>query len=228
MTQPGETEFSRVLADWQATNAIGVSNIGEWERALEAIARDEQGLRERGAWVHGRDDLFGVLGIQRAEVRHSAMIAWLMDPCARHGLGTRFLASVLRRAFPNDAFAHLAGARTICEVTRGECRADIVIGMTDATIILENKVDAEESPRQCDVLYERFSEDRGARFILLTPLGNRPDTATGDAAEAFASISYGDVRTALREALGATPENHAPWGRRTAEDYLLTLGREFR
>lgn len=148
MTQPSETEFARVLDDWQATNAIGVSNIGEWDGALEAIARDEQGLRERGAWVHGRDDLFGVLGTQRAEVRHSAMIAWLTDPCARHGLGTRFLASVLRRAFPNDAFAHLAGARTICELTRGQCRADIVIGMTDATIILENKVDAEESPRQ--------------------------------------------------------------------------------
>jgi hypothetical protein len=100
--------------------------------------------------------------------------------------------------------------------------------MADATIIVENKVDANEGPGQCDTLFERFAEDVRARFILLTPSGKRPESACGDAAEAFTPISYGVVRTVLADALGATSAAQSPWGRRVAEDYLHTLRKEFR
>ena len=99
--------------------------------------------------------------------------------------------------------------------------------MGDATIVIENKVDANESPRQCDILFERFEEDPGARFIFLTPSGRRPDTATGDAAEAFAAISYARLRDALAEALSARVVGSTS-ARHIAEDYLRTLRREFR
>lgn len=228
ITGPDETEFARLLNDWKSTCASAPSDIEGWSRALQAIAQEEHDLRERGAWVHGRDDFFGVVGIHRAEVKHSAMIAWLLDPCARHGLGTRFLAGVLRRSFPTDEFRNLVGARPECEVTRGDCRADIVIWMSDATIVVENKVDANEGRQQCDTLFERFGADVGARFILLTPSGKRPESATGDAAEAFASMSYGDVRAILADALATASAGQSPWGRRAAEDYLRTLQKEFR
>ncbi len=223
-----ESDFERLLDEWRSISAAGSPNLADWASALESIAREEQGLRARGAWVHGRDDLFGILGIQRAEVRHSSMIAWLLDPCARHGLGTRFLVGLLRRAFPRDHFSDLAGARTTCEVARGECRADIIVTTSNATIVIENKVDAEESPRQCDVLYERFIEDVGARFIFLTPTGRAPHTASGEAADAFAAVGYADIRSALEEALTETSVEDAPWGRHAALDYQRTLQREFR
>lgn len=223
-----ETEFTRVLDEWRALTSRGGTDVDAWARAFGAIAREEQQLRAEGRWVHGRDDMFGVLGIERAEVRHSAIIAWLLDPCARHGLGTAFLERVLRRAFPDLVFGDLDGARPTCEVTRGDCRADIVVWMNDATVVFENKVDAEESPQQCDILYERFIENVGARFVFLSPSGRKPATASGEAADAFAAMSFADVRAALDESLKGPRATGSPWGRRAAEDYLRTLGREFR
>ena len=224
--RPSDEEFARVLGEWATLQGAG-RGVGDWDRAIEDVIRDERDLRARGFWVHGRDDIFGVLGIQRAEVRHSAMIAWLLDPCARHGFGSRFLLEFLALAFPDDSFPSHTAARTLCEVTREECRADIVIAMSDATIVVEAKVDAVESPRQCDILFERFAKDVGARFVFLTPGRRRPESATGDALRAFVAVSYSDVRTVLHAVLAATGTDHAPWGRRLAEDYLLTLRREF-
>jgi hypothetical protein len=225
---PDEDQFARVLAAWTELRRADRTSIAEWTRTIEVVRREERDLRARGAWVHGRDDFFGILGFHRAEVKHSAMIAWLLDPCARHGLGTRFLAGFVRRLFPSEAFESLPVARTTCEVTRGDCRADIVVEMPETSIIIENKVDAVESPGQCDILFERFGEDIGSRFVLLTPTGKRPDSATGEAAEAFVSVSYADLSAVLEATLAETPTGHDSWGRWTAKDYLRTLRREFR
>lgn len=226
MLEPDEAELSRVLDDWRATCGTRQVSISDWESEMSRLAAEQRTLRADGAWLRGRDDWFGVLGIHRAEIRHSAIIAWLLDPSARHGLGTRFLDSFLERAF-HEAFDDTDRARTRCEVTRGECRADIVIDTSTWTIIIENKVDAIESPRQCDILFERFGNDPGARFVLLTPSGTKPESASGEAAEAFASLSYRDIREMLARALGSTAAGSVR-GRHIAEDYLRTLEREFR
>lgn len=220
-----EANFNQLLAEWRSIPDAKGASVEEWERSFETLEREELGLRERGAWVHGRDDLFGIVGMGRSELAHSAMVAWLLDPCARHGLGTRFLTKFLARAFGDEPFQDLAGVRVRCEVSRGECRADIVLELVCATVIVENKVDAEESPRQCDVLFERFGGDPGARFVFLTPTGRRPATATGEAEAAFAAIGYRDIRSALEAALSEVSVGSA---RHAAEDYLRTLRREFR
>lgn len=227
MLEPGEAEFSRVLEDWRATCGTARTSVSDWERDIRTLVDEERSLRTDGAWLHGRDDLFGVLGINRAEIRHSAMIAWLLDPSARHGLGTRFLDSFLERAF-NRAFEDTDRARTTCEVAREECRADIVVDTPTWNIIIENKVDANESPRQCDILYERFAREGIARFVFLTPSGRKPESASGEAAAAFASLGYRDVRDLLARALCSTPAAQSSRGRHIAEDYLRTLEREFR
>lgn len=222
-----EADFERLLDEWRPIASPG-PNVEGWPQALHVLAQEEHRLRADGRWVHGRDDMFGVLGIERAEIHHSAMIAWLLDPCARHGLGTAFLGRVLRRCFPDAGFDDLAGARPTCEVTRGDSRADIVVWMSDATVIFENKVDADESPQQCDALFVLFRENIGARFVLLTPSGRRPDTASGEAAEAYVVLSFAEVRLALADSLRQPPAEASLSGRRVAEDYLRTLGREFR
>lgn len=227
--EPVDAIFVRMLADWQALAAESpLTDLDEWQRAIAAMSEDERRLRAAGGWVHGRDDVLGILGLERAEVRHSALLAWLCDSCARHGLGVRFLGGVLERAFPNVTFAGLADVRIECEVVRGPCRADIVLWLPDTTVVIENKVDAPESERQCDILFEEFAMDLAPRFILLTPSGGRPETATGAAADAFASLSYADVRTILATALDVTASQRAATGRCIAENYLRTLRREFR
>ena len=179
-------------------------------------------LRAHGAWTHGRDDTFGILGIERSEIRHSAAIAWLFDPCGRHGLGDCVLAGFLHSAFGEEQFDGLTHARVRCEVAEADCRADIIVEAPGLKLVVENKVDADEGPRQCDTLFERFV---GARHVFLTPNGRAPETATGAAAAAFRTVSYRDLRKILQRSLLNRPSDGP--GRHVAEDYLRTLKREF-
>jgi len=226
-----EAAFSLVLRDWESLPKPQVPDISQWPDALARMAKEEQELRAQGKWLRGRDDFFGVLGLQRAEIRHSAMIAWLLDPCAKHRFGSRFLRAFLRDTFPDVPLEPLEDAQIRCEVARGECRADIVIVLPSCgvTIIVENKVDAVEGERQCDILFECFGKDEGARFLFLTPSGTAPTTATGEAKDAFKSLGYAAVRTMLETVLRETqPSLDGGPGRSLAEDYLRTLKREFR
>ena len=48
-------------------------------------------------------NIFDAVGMERQEVKHSAFIAWLLDPNKPHGLGSRFLAEFCKRLFCNDS-----------------------------------------------------------------------------------------------------------------------------
>lgn len=227
-TTPSDESYAAVLSEWQALAAARPVDVQAWVVTLGCMREEQESLRASGAWVHGRSDIFGVAGIQRAEIRHSALIAWLLDPCGRHGLGTRFLSAFLGRAWPGEEFERLTTARTTCEVTRGECRADIVVNLPELTVIIENKVDAPESPQQCDILFDEFGDEPSPRFILLTPTGHAPQSASADAATAFVPISYPNVIAILEGVLAASTTERPADGRHVAEDYLRTLKREFR
>ena len=53
--------------------------------------RDLENLEDRIAEFN----IFEVLGIEKSENRHSAFLAWLMDPKANHGLGNYFVRKFL-------------------------------------------------------------------------------------------------------------------------------------
>jgi hypothetical protein len=67
-------------------------------RALDAFLVDNPKLEQLSARL-ARFNVFRVLGIERAEIRHSNVLAWLLNPRADHGLGMtvlrRFLSRVL-------------------------------------------------------------------------------------------------------------------------------------
>jgi hypothetical protein len=217
--------FGALLVEWN--ELLGRERqvvLGEWTETMARMTGEEVALRRVGRWVRGPSDIFGVLGISRAEVRHTRLIAWLMDPAGRHGLGVGFLQRVLARAFPEERFEGLDRASPACEVVRADCRADIVVWGPSFTIVIEAKVDAIEGPEQCAYQYLQFSDEPGSRFIFLSPRGRLPETATGEAEGAFRSVSFGALREDLRNALeGGAPAT----GRGAAEDYLRTLEREF-
>lgn len=75
---------------------LGDSMEGEQLDALLAEIVDlEQMLEERDK--RSGFSIFEVLGVVSSETRHSNMIAWLMDPNAKHGLGGGVLAALLER-----------------------------------------------------------------------------------------------------------------------------------
>lgn len=228
MTSDEVTDVSVDSSDLEQRFAL----VAQWESDIIAIAADELKLRESGKWVRGRDDFFGVLGLERYELSHSKIIGWLLDPCAQHGLGVSVLARLLRLAFGDEIhdalLATLGNANPECEVGR----IDILVKAPGLTLIIENKVDAPESEAQCDGYYERFKGDPGALFLFLTPEGRRPASASGSALEAFKSLSYGDFRMILRAALDATASDAGAAAgaraRHIAQDYCHTLEKEFR
>jgi hypothetical protein len=212
--------------EWSSLASRGAVDIGRWEAAVERLRAEEHGLRAEGHWTRGRDDLLGVLGLHRDEVRHSRAIAWLLDPSAHHGLGTRVLAGLLATLFPDDASppAALALARPRCEVPLLDGRLDIVVDAPGLHLVIENKVDAPEGPGQCEY-YERHIQRPDARFVLLSPDGREARTAEPGVRSGFRPLRYATLARLLDDALRSGPANAR--GRAAAEEYLRTLKREF-
>ncbi|MCY4187411.1 MAG: PD-(D/E)XK nuclease family protein [Bryobacterales bacterium] len=97
------------------------------------------------------------------------------------------------------------------------------------TLVIENKIDAREQPRQCDDLYENFKVEVAPLFLFLTPDGRKPSTATTlESQRAFKTLSWADVRVMLEDALresGRVAEVAS--GVDVVRHYLPTLKEQF-
>jgi len=118
---------------------------------------------------------FSALGVTTAEIRHSRVLGWLLDPQGSHGQGASYLKRFL----------------TFCLEENGETLADIGDDISDARILLEddhidlllvcersqfvcaieNKIYAGQSPGQLSRYrksLEREYPNWGRRFVFLT------------------------------------------------------------
>jgi PD-(D/E)XK nuclease superfamily len=225
-----QPRFDQVKAEWIAFARPAAPDLGRF-RALKAGA-DE--IIRSGRWVSGPDDLMSVLGRQRDEVMHSRVIAWLLRPTGRHGLGSRFLDAVVSHVWPDEEPLRSVLVTVETETTRSaaddagearEARADIVIYGDSSTIVIENKVDAGEGIDQCERLYWSWADQpTETRWLFLSPTGRAPVTATSAAARsAWRTISYAELRGLLEKVLAAAGEPAGHVGRSTARAYLNTL-----
>ena len=203
-----------------------VATITAWETRIYGMVQDQRELRHAGRWVGGPRDWLGVIGRGRHEVTHSAIVAWLLDPGMRHGLGARFLERTLGHCFKDGAFGDLTTARAETEVTRGQGRADIVVWADEFTLVIENKVDALEGDDQCEYYFRAFADEVNPHFIFLTPDGRAPTSVSEEAAEAYESLSYLDIAEFLEASLAARATDRQAEARSVAIDYLETLGRD--
>ena len=153
MTVPVWTaKFDRMTSDWRSIRASGTArSLAGWTTTFDQYIADQLELRDRGQWYSGPSDLLSVIGQSRRETFHCALLAWLMEPGAPHGLGTRYLVEVLKSCFSgvNWDAESLEGTATECEVVRPNSRADIVLWLGDWTVVFEAKVDHVERSRQC-------------------------------------------------------------------------------
>jgi hypothetical protein len=70
------------------------TDLKQQEQALLRFLDDINCLDKLSPWVDSLN-VFDILKIARTEIRHSNMLAWLLDPNANHGLGYSFLYGVL-------------------------------------------------------------------------------------------------------------------------------------
>lgn len=223
--------FEQVRSEWAA---ITHEPPPDAER-FRTLKNEADALIAAGRWVSGPGDMLGVLGRSRDELFHSRLIAWLLVPTNRHGLGRRFATRLMQELWPAEGLLNSGlieveteeSASALDEIGQvRESRADIVIRGQGVTVVVENKLDAGEQPEQCERLYWGWAEQAAdARYVFLTPTGRGPTTAYSQAAlGAWRPMSYGQIRDVLADALAA-PTTAIPEGRATAEQYLATLNR---
>ena len=123
--------FDEVSLEWDTVcrevdhhkQAAAQEVSSEWSTALPAMESEFQQLITQGDWQRGPEDIFSIIGLERNEVRHSAMMAWLLDPLGRHGFGTALLEAILEECFPATKLRVRGTTTIVCEVARGDTRA---------------------------------------------------------------------------------------------------------
>ena len=227
-----EARFAELADEWRSIEA-SANAVDEARFAM--VQREAREIVDAGRWTSGPSDVLTILGRHRDELVHSRMLAWLLTPTGRHGLGRRFLRAFVAEVWPNDPIGELGTILLELETTRtgvsgltGEAvaaRADVVVHGDSVVIVIENKVDAGEQPLQCERLYWSWiSESAETRWVYLTPTGRAPTSfVSAEARAAWHTASYGHVRRALERSLGALGDDARRPGHDAALQYLATL-----
>lgn len=199
------------------------------EEALQNFLLDIDCLDELLPWTK-RFNLFDVLKISRMEIRHSNMLAWLLNPNENHGLGDAFLKAIVQIVVQNDDNGRYNVLETLLidfysfVVYREWKNIDILL-VSDAEkflIAIENKIDSHEHDDQLKKYRDTLATDYPnyrKMYLYLTPEGEEPsDTDYWD------TLSYRDVVEALSEQRDAT--ELTPDVALVVENYLDVLRRD--
>lgn len=112
-------------------------------------------------------NIFQTLGLESAEIKHSKIIAELLNPRGSHDMGNEFLKLFLEIA--NEDFQKFENSSVEIEKTTIDGRIDIFIKGNQETIAIENKIYAGDQPSQL----ARYSK-HATKLIYLTLYGNEP------------------------------------------------------
>lgn len=168
------------------------------EEALQRFLLDIGCLDELLPWT-GKFNLFDVLKISRAEIRHSNMLGWLLNPNENHGLGDRFLKGILQLLVENDSDGRYDVFNILLmdlygfSVKREWKNIDILLVSVDekTVIAVENKVGSHEHSNQLNryrEILEREFTGYNRLYVFLTPDGETPSDV-----ENWDVLTYNDI-----------------------------------
>ena len=225
-----EARFREMERGWREISARRTRVLmAVWRGAMSKIRREYDRLLSDGQWLSGPSDFLAIVDQARAENAHSRILQWLLKPTGRHGLANGLVRHFVEHCTGETARASLVVRSVAVSLWRNGREADLVVWGEDFTLVIENKIDATEQPRQCDDLYANFKNEKAPRFLFLTPDGRKPLTATTPGAlSAFKTLSWPEVRTMIEKALN---ESRPASARAVAVDvvrnYLRTLQEQF-
>jgi hypothetical protein len=187
--------------------------IAAWTARFDDAAGTIARLQAAGQWYSGPTDFMGVLWMGHDEVRNCRVLAWLMRPDGAHGLGLGLLERISSRA-RRDVVAErpTSSMEVLTETVRGDTRVDILVQTDDAELLIEAKVNAEESPGQTKRYQELWGDE--ATFVFLTRDGTRPEAYDS---KRWVVLRWECVGRLLDEALAEG--NPAAPGRQVAEGF---------
>jgi hypothetical protein len=222
--------ISAMVAEWTALVTRPARTV-EWDSSAMAMAKEMGSLKAVGAWRPSRGDLLYAVRRGGDELVHSNMLAWLLRPHERHGLGSAFLRDVVRHtwALEFDDFGTATVLREVRRTSRTKMRiADLVVTAATFRLVIENKVYSDEDKDQCEDLYQLWAipPDDGlgpaeTLFVLLTRGGGRPTSVhTSEADDAWRGLSWDWVENWLRQHVTSIA---SPIARSTVTQYIVTL-----
>jgi len=171
-----------------------------------------------------------VMRMERMEIRHSAILAWLLDPQETHGFGDQFLKSFLSEAMRGRSDL---GSPTALDISQSDLRdaevrrewrnMDIFIlsAQNRWAFIVENKFDSQQSEGQLSGYMEKASKVFGGKAEMLTSRGvflTLHDEEPEDAR--YAPIKYSQICELLPRLVDQEAERIAPSVRVFLDQYL--------
>lgn len=175
------------------------------KESLLRFMQDADCLESLSKWTNELN-IFEVLNISRAEIRHSNMLGWLLNPNENHGLGDSFLYGIISKLSQSishpDALLFLSSDMYSFSVFREWNHVDILLVSNQYKLVLaiENKVGSHEhnsngrGESQLVTYKERLQsqfKDFKTILVYLTPDGDNPSD------DDWIVLNYLDVVTIL-------------------------------
>ena len=188
----------------------------------------------------GSFNLFQVLRSEYAELKHSNILAWLLDPSETHGLDAIFLQKWLMRVMHLNVNSDPEYISAIdidtwslweVEVHREWQNIDLLILLKMANanpwvVCIENKVNSVQYSGQLEKYRLRVEarfpiDDYKHIFIFLTKNGERPGNRK------FISCDYSDIHKALKESVALRHQSIGVEPKVLIENYIRLLEEKF-
>lgn len=131
-----------------------------------------------------KPNIFSILKIENAEIRHSNFLAWLLDPFGSHNLNDRFLKWFLKEVFSDqkidwiDEFTVDGLAFHNLQLIREYKNIDLILATDEFVIAIENKILSSEHSNQLsryEEIVKRDFHNKKHAFIYLTLTGEEPE-----------------------------------------------------
>ena len=148
--------------------------------ALKDFLLDIDCLEPLSEWT-GKFNLFDILKISRVEIRHSNMLAWLINPSENHGLGDGVIRGIIQFVTTNmddqDTFDNLLMDCHDFSVQREWHHIDLlaVSESNKFLVCIENKIDSGEHDNQLSRYRQQVIDSFPGykhMFVYLSPEGN--------------------------------------------------------
>lgn len=210
---------------------------GEYEEQLNALIsllKDTQCFDDLDKWI-SKSNVFDILSISRTEIRHSNMLAWLLNPNENHGLGSFFLydfiSSFSDRVKSDNIIKLLLTDLNQVNVYREWNHIDILITIPNAktVIAIENKIgshehkagksDVSQLVKYSSVLNKHYT-DYNKLLIFLTPEGE--DATASD----WITYTYSELISVLNSVYGKKKENLGEVERILISNYIETIKKD--
>ena len=196
--------------------------------ALKEFLLDIDCLNPLSEWTR-KFNLFDVLKISRVEIRHSNMLAWLLNPNENHGLGDSVIRGFIQfivTSFSDDddVFDYLLMDCHDFVIQREWHNIDVIAVANSEKFILciENKIGSQEHDNQLK-RYEKIVEDTypayRKMYIYLSPEGSESSDP-----DVWYSMSYSDVLTIVENARLKT--QLLPEAELLVDNYIDTIRRD--